>query len=869
MWDVPALEQPKIPAAKPAPIIPVGPAGKFLIRGGQPFFIRGVTYGTFAPDANGDQYPDQQQVTRDFHAIAANGFNTVRCYTVPPARVLDAAAYCGLQILAGLTWEQHVSFLDDGTRARDVLRRVHGQVASCREHESILGFTVGNEIPASIVRWYGRKRIQRFLSELFDISKTVFPRALATYVNFPTTAYLELPFLDFVSYNVYLEEETKLSAYLKRLQNIAGDLPLVLAEIGLDSRRNGEIAQAHSLEWQIRTAFREGCAGAFVYAWTDEWHRGGQPIEDWDFGLTTRAREPKAALRRVRSIMEEVPFKNSRFWPKVSVVVCSYNGAGTIRDTLEHLSRLDYPNYEVIVVNDGSKDATPEIAKEYGIHLISTPNQGLGQARNQGLAAARGEFVVYIDDDAYPPPLWLKYLVSAFLRSDHACIGGPNLVPPEDGWIGQCVADSPGGPLHVLIDDEIAEHVPGCNMAFRRSCLAAIGGFDPLYRAAGDDVDVCWRLQDKAWTIGFTAAAMVWHHRRATIRRYWRQQVGYGKAEALLERKWPARFSALGHLSWAGQIYGRGLPRPVIASRPRIYQGTWGLSSYQSLYAPMPNHLLSFALTPEWLLLAAVMLGVGLLGILFAPFVWGFVGFAAMAAVSVIQALRGAAEAKYLMRARNLSCVSKARAFGVIFFFHLMQPFARLWGRIKHGLTPWRRREGTAPPRSIPVTTVWSETWRPPDEWLRDVEQELGKAQAIVCRGGDYDGWDLRVRGGLLANVCLSMAVEDHTGGKQNLRFRTVFSPTRLFAASNAGGALVAIAAASAQSWAAAALAVAFLLGLGMRARADWNVATGQVGMALNALSNRGPFFIERKQVEQRAGHAKSLNRPNTANAAE
>ena len=70
-------------------------------------------------------------------------------------------------------------------------------------------------------------------------------------MNFPTTAYLELPFLDFAAFNVYLEEQEKLAAYLRRLQNIAGDLPLVLAEIGLDSRRNGQIAQAHSLDWQI------------------------------------------------------------------------------------------------------------------------------------------------------------------------------------------------------------------------------------------------------------------------------------------------------------------------------------------------------------------------------------------------------------------------------------------------------------------------------------------------------------------------------------------------------------------------------------------------------------------------------------------
>ena len=83
---------------------------------------------------------------------------------------------------------------------------------------------------------------------------------------------------------------------MARLHNIAGEKPLVMAEIGLDSQRNGLEAQAAALEWQVRTAFESACSGAFVFAWTDEWWRGGHEIEDWDFGLTTRDRAPKPAL---------------------------------------------------------------------------------------------------------------------------------------------------------------------------------------------------------------------------------------------------------------------------------------------------------------------------------------------------------------------------------------------------------------------------------------------------------------------------------------------------------------------------------------------------------------------------------------------
>src|SRR5262245_61993908 len=168
---------------RPSGIAPVASAGKLFTRNGEPFYLKGVTYGTFAPDENGDQFPTQKRVLADFRAMAANGFNVVRSYTVPPARVLDAAAECRLQILAGLTWEQHVAFLNDEMGAEDIRRRVRDQARVCAGHDSLFGFTIGNEIPASIVRWHGRKKVERFLFELYDIAKTAAPSALTTYVN--------------------------------------------------------------------------------------------------------------------------------------------------------------------------------------------------------------------------------------------------------------------------------------------------------------------------------------------------------------------------------------------------------------------------------------------------------------------------------------------------------------------------------------------------------------------------------------------------------------------------------------------------------------------------------------------------------------
>ena len=138
--------------------------------------------------------------------------------------------------------------------APDVEAVIRDKVRSCAGHPALLCYALGNEIPAPMARWLGRRRVQRYLERLYRVIKHEDPGGLVTYVNYPTTEYLELPFLDFVCFNVYLESQDRFEAYLARLQNIAGDRPLVMSELGLDAVRNGEAAQARSLDWQVRTA---------------------------------------------------------------------------------------------------------------------------------------------------------------------------------------------------------------------------------------------------------------------------------------------------------------------------------------------------------------------------------------------------------------------------------------------------------------------------------------------------------------------------------------------------------------------------------------------------------------------------------------
>src|SRR5204863_4153229 len=169
------------------------------------------------------------------------------------------------------------------------------------------------------------------------------------------------------------------------------------------------------LDWQIEEIFDHGSAGAVIFGWTDPFYQDSCLIEDWGFGLVDAERRPKPSYYAVkRKFTDCVPFPPDRKWPKISVVVCAYNAAQTLEGCLNSLEKLQYPDYEVIVVNDGSTDATPIIAQRYPFRYISTANQGISAARNEGLKVAEGEIIAYIDSDADADPHWLHYLAVTY-----------------------------------------------------------------------------------------------------------------------------------------------------------------------------------------------------------------------------------------------------------------------------------------------------------------------------------------------------------------------------------------------------------------------------------------------------------------------
>lgn len=315
-------------------------------------------------------------------------------------------------------------------------------------------------------------------------------------------------------------------------------------------------------------------------------------------------------------------------------------------------------------------------------------------------------------------------------------------------------------------------------MAFRAECLRAVGGFDPQFRIAGDDVDLCWRLRDRGWTLGFSPAAMVWHHRRNSIRAYWQQQREYGKAEAQLARKWPHRYNGVGHVTWSGSVYGC---KSTALLRPprRIYHGVWGSAPFQSLYERSPAAMWLILTMPEWYLVILLLVAVSALGMLWRPLLGTLPLLALSVGILVMQA--GLAATRTLLPNRPASRAVRYQQQILTAVLYLLQPLARLSGRLHYGLAPWRRngepggtlasmRPSVLPRRGR--VAVWSKRWEHPEGKLQRIEAGLKAAGGNVRRGGDYDRWDLDICVGTLGAARLLAAVEDTGSGVQLTRYR-------------------------------------------------------------------------------------------------
>ncbi len=575
--------------------------GKFFRLGSERFWLRCVTYGPFPPDRIFSH-------RKEFEKIKSANFNAIRVFSLPDQALLDAATQSGLFVFAGLDWQHYEDFISRPHLFSAAVIRLNEWLSIYANHPALAGIYVGNEIPSDLVRWMGPDKVRQSLEKLIDAGRSIAPNLLFAYANYPSTEYLELENADFTAFNIYLENSEAFVSYIRRLHHIAGDRPLVISEFGLDTQRNSPKAQAETLSWALQQAYTEETAGFTVYAWSDLWFNAGIEVTDWSFGITDRQGNPKPAFDVCRDFQ---PTTHTATQHTYSIIVCTRNGASRIADCLHAINALAGGPYETIVVNDGSTDATSEIISKTFPHvrLLNIESSGLSEARNIGANAALGRIFVYTDDDCMPDFEWILRLDRAFQHPEIAAAGGPNLPPKARSIEEAIISAAPGAPSHVLLDDTRAEHLPGCNIAVRREAFEKIGGFNPVFHTAGDDVDFCWRLRDAGYELGFVPGAFVWHHRRPSIFGYLKQQIGYGQAERILLTIHPNRFLKNGEARWDGFVYAGGVIR--VGNDSLIYHGPMGKAGYQSITNRMlPLRSLDdrFQSSPAHLLLKIVSL---------------------------------------------------------------------------------------------------------------------------------------------------------------------------------------------------------------------------------------------------------------------
>ena len=769
--------------------------GKFFSDGRNRVHLRGVTYGPFPPGGQGDDlYPGRAKVQQDFERLRELGVNVLRCYTVPPSWFFDLAEDSSLKLFIDVPWNYQLAFLDDPVHAKEAVEAVRSFARDFSEHPALFATCLANEIPPDIVRWSGANRIGHFLNCLVHELKCVSEAALATVCGFPRTEYLVVRDCDFMSFNVYLHDPQAFSNYLARLQSIAGPRPLVLGELGFDSRGASEEEQAEQLEQQLTTARREAVAGTFVYSFCDEWYKDGRLVDAWAFGLLRADRSRKPSFRAVANAYRTKLLACEKKPLRVSVVVAAYNAQDSISACVESLLALDYPAIEIVAVDDGSTDETWNRIERFGSikRIRHSENLGLSAARNSGIEASSGEIIAFTDADCRVDSEWITRLVQCLGEHPFVGVGGHNLIPDDGNAIAAAVGVAPGGPIHVMLTDRVAEHIPGCNMAFYRSVLEEVNGFDPIFRAAGDDVDLCWRIQQNGHLIGFSAGGFVWHDRRSTIAGYLKQQMGYGRAEALLSRKFPSLFNWMGNHTWKGRIYDESAWLFDV-SRQVIYRGVYGRGLFQ---------LLRYSPASEWsvLLLSlefhVVVVGGSLLLGFLSPYFWlvTLVGFLASLVLCARIAWRvSIPEVHRTLRTRL-----------IVGLLYLLQPICRSFARHRaQSFFPKSTAAGSRAKSSggdrlgfgwagfwIEIRKeYWSESEGDRVDLISEMHQSVSSLGWPTALDDGYQAFDLSTSVGIWGRIDFLSAEEYFPGNRRQIRARLRYQPSKL----SMGGVLLGL----------------------------------------------------------------------------
>jgi glycosyltransferase involved in cell wall biosynthesis len=250
--------------------------------------------------------------------------------------------------------------------------------------------------------------------------------------------------------------------------------------------------------------------------------------------------------------------------PFVSVIIPVLNGERTLRDCLNSLLKMDYPEErrEILVVDNGSTDSTAEIIKNLPVRYVQERRRGIPYARNKGIEESRGEIIAYTDSDCVVSKRWLSELVQGFEDGKIGAIEGETVDYPPSTPIERYMARRRIKSKKFRLKSPLYPYINTVNVAFLRGVFDRIGVFDTRFKG-GSDVDLSWRFfQESKFELGYNPRAIVFHHHRNTVSGFFHQHVRMGRGMAVLSKKYPGRlpwslgkelraWRAVGNFAWS------------------------------------------------------------------------------------------------------------------------------------------------------------------------------------------------------------------------------------------------------------------------------------------------------------------------------
>lgn len=256
----------------------------------------------------------------------------------------------------------------------------------------------------------------------------------------------------------------------------------------------------------------------------------------------------------------------------VSLIIPAYNAESTLAECLEACLNQTHVPDEILVVDDGSGDATRAIAARYPVTLLSQENRGPAAARNLGARHAACDILAFTDSDCVPDPDWIARLVGGFTDERTVGVGGSYGIRNDSSLLARLVHEE-----IVMRHGRLAGEVDflgSFNVAYRRPAFDAAGGFDESFaRASGEDNDLAYRLQDAGGVLRFVPDACVAHYHPARLAPYLRTQMRHGYWRMRLYAKHPRRsggddYAGLGELLGPPMVLALGLGVVALAAVP-------------------------------------------------------------------------------------------------------------------------------------------------------------------------------------------------------------------------------------------------------------------------------------------------------------